>query len=141
MKNKIYLIITCLSFFCFSENTFAQEKAKTEITSVIQNAQTVEFAIESTTPFYYGGNVHILHIGNKDFKMYKQTKRDGKGQLTFLIQISEWNTLVNGDDVWVSYGNIFKTSPDQNIDIKALCEKAPQKCWYLGKFSSARLKK
>ena len=57
MKNRIYLIITCFSILYFSENTFAQEKAKTEITSVIQNAQTVELTIESTTPFYFGGNV------------------------------------------------------------------------------------
>ncbi len=141
MKNRIYLIITCFSILYFSENTFAQEKAKTEITSVIQNAQTVELTIESTTPFYFGGNVHILHIGNNDFKMYKQTKNNGKGQLTYLIPISDWNTLTNGADVWVTYGNLFKTSPDQNIDIKTLCEKAPQKCWYLGKFNADLLKK
>jgi hypothetical protein len=141
MKNRIVLFITCLSIFYFSANVTAQEKAKTEITSVKQNVQTVEFTVESTKPFYMGGNIHILHIGNKDFKYSKQAKEDGKGILTFLIPVADWTALTDGDAVWMTYGNLFKTAPDQQTDIKALCEKSPDKCWYLGKFNSGLLKK
>ena len=140
MKKRIVLFISCLSMFYFSANSFAQEKAKTEITNVKQNAQTVEFTVESSTPFYYGGNVHILHIGNKDFSHSKQSKTDGKGKLVFLIPVADWNALTDGTDVWVTYGNLFKTSNDEQTDIKALCENSP-KCWYLGKFSPGLLKK
>lgn len=141
MKKRIIFFITCLSIFCFSGNIAAQGAAKTEITSVRQNAETVEFTIESTKPFYVGGNVHILHIGNKDFTRSKQTKKDGKGTLTFLIPLAEWNALTDGADMWMTYGNLFKISPDQNTDIKSLCAKSPSKCWYLNKFSAGLLKK
>ncbi|MGZ4034629.1 MAG: hypothetical protein ACXVDT_15615 [Bacteroidia bacterium] len=141
MKNRIVLFITCLSIFYFSVNCIAQDNAKAKITSVTQNAQTVEFTVESTKPFYVGGNVHILHVGNKDFKLSRQTKKDGKGILTFLIPVSEWNSLTEGADVWITYGDLFKNATDQQTDIKALCEKNPQKCWYLNKFTSGLLKK
>ena len=141
MKNRIALFITCLNMLYFSVNAVAQSNVKTEITTVKQNAETIEFTVESAKPFYYGGNIYILHIGNKDFKYSKQTKTEGKGILTFLIPIADWNSLTGGDDVWMTYGNLFKTSPDQKVDIKALCEKSPDKCWYLGKFSSGLLKK
>ncbi len=127
--------------FCFSANSFAQDKAKTEITTVKQNVQTVEFTVESSKPFYYGGNVHILHIGNKDFSHSKQSKSGAKGILTFLIPVADWNALTEGNDVWVTYGNLLKTAPDEQADIKTLCEQSPNKCWYLGKFSSGLLKK
>jgi hypothetical protein len=140
MKNRI-LIFTCLSMFYFSTKIVAQENAKTTITSVKQNEQMIEFTIEASKPFYYGGNVHILHIGNKDFAHSKQTKNDNKGILTFLIPVADWNALTDGADVWMSYGNLFKTSPDEQTDIKSLCEKSPQKCWYLNKFSAGLLKK
>ena len=141
MKNRTLLFFTCLSIFYFSATAIAQENAKTEITTVKQNAETIEFTIESTKPFYYGGNIHILHIGNTDFKYSKQSKTDGKGVLTFLIPVADWNALADGSDVWMTYGNVFRIIPNEQTDIKALCEKSPNKCWYLGKFGNALLKK
>ena len=141
MKNRILLLLFCAILICFSANAIAQEKATTEITTVIQNEQTVEFTIESSKPFYFGGNIHILHIGNKDFTYSKQSKNDGKGILTFLIPVADWNALTEGAAIWMTYGNLFKTAPDNETEIKSLCEKSPNKCWYLQKFSSSLLKK
>ena len=141
MKRLIILFITCISIFYFSGIAIAQEKAKTEITSVKQNGQTIEFIIASDKPFYVGGNIHILHIGSKDFTHSRQTKNNGKGTLTFLIPITDFNSLTEDDNVWISYGNLLKETPDEKTDIKAMCEKSPQKCWYLGKFSKQLLSK
>jgi hypothetical protein len=136
MKNKITLFVTCMCFLFFATKSMAQEKANTSITAVKKTDQTVEVTVTSSKPFYMGNNIHILHIGNKEFTHSKQTKDNEKGILTFFIPVADYNSIAVGTDVWMSYGNLFKVNPDQTQDIKTMCEKSPQKCWYLGKFSN-----
>ncbi|MCX6294766.1 MAG: hypothetical protein NTX97_01660 [Bacteroidetes bacterium] len=138
MKKNTILLILFLSLI-YSENFFAQSNAA--ISKIIQKGQRVELTITASKPFYVGGNMHILHIGNKDFTHYKQTKKNGKGILTFLIPIEDFNSLVQGDVVWMSYGNLLKENPGENINIEEMCKTNPQKLWYFGKFSAKLLKK
>jgi len=132
---KSFLIVFAYLTFSFSEFVFAQEKIKTEISSVEQKEQTVEFTITSSRPFYSGNNIHILHIGKKDFSLSKQYKKDKTGVITFFIPLDDFNGLTEGDDVWMSYGNKLRSDADERKDIKRFCKKNEKTCWSLGKFS------
>lgn len=132
MKKITFLFIACISFI-FSDNAFAQSNAS--ITKVIQNGNKIELTVSSSKPFYVGGNIHILHIGKKDFSMSKQNNKDGKGVITFYIPVEEFNNLTEGDYIWMSYGNKFKKIPDPTTDPAKFCKQNPKKCWALGKFS------
>ncbi len=138
MKKNTILLIIFLSFI-YSESFFAQ--SNTVISKITKKGQRVELTVTASKPFYVGGNMHILHIGNKDFTHYKQSKKNGKGVLIFLISVTEFNNLIEGDVIWMSYGNLLKASPDENINIEEMCKTNPQKLWYLGRFSANLLKK
>jgi hypothetical protein len=131
MKHLFTLFITCISIFCYSGITVAQENVKIEITKVQLNNKTVEFTVTSTKPFYVGGNIHILHIGKNDFKHSKQ----GKYTLTFLIPLADFNSLTEGTDVWLSYGKISVNNEVDKSTIENMCKQNSNVCWSLGKFS------
>lgn len=132
MKKLSLLFIACISFI-FSNTAFAQSDAA--ITKIIQNGERMELTISSSKPFYVGGNIHILHIGKKDFSLSKQSNKDGKGVITFYIPIEEFNALTEGEYVWMSYGNKFHKVPDPTIDPTEFCNQNSKTCWALGKFS------
>lgn len=133
MRKIFLLFIICFSFI-FSDTAFAQSAS---ITKIIQNGERMELTISDSKPFYVGGNIHILHIGKKDFSLSKQNNKDGKGAITFYIPVQEFNALTEGDYIWMSYGNKFKKTPDPTIDPASFCKKNPETCWALGKFSKA----
>lgn len=131
MRKISFLFIAVISFI-FSDIAFAQSAS---ITKIIQNGQRMELTVSDSKPFYVGGNVHILHIGKKDFSLNKQINKDGKGAITFYIPVEEFNALTEGDYIWMSYGNKFKKKPDPTTDPAKFCKKNPKTCWALGKFS------
>jgi hypothetical protein len=126
------LFLTILSLL-FTDKAFAQSDAF--ITKVVQNGQRMELTIIGSGPFRVGGNIHILHIGKKDFSLSKQKNAEGKGIITFYIPIEEFNALTEGEYVWMSYGNKFNKAPDPAIDPATFCKENPRTCWALGKFS------
>lgn len=131
MRKISLLFIVCMNFIFF-DTAFSQSAA---ITKIIQNGQRIELTVSASKPFYVGGNIHILHIGKKDFSLSKQNNSDGKGIIIFYIPVEEFNTLTEGDYIWMSYGNKFKKIPDPTSDPAKFCKKNSKKCWALGKFS------
>lgn len=132
MRKLSLLFIVCLSFV-FSDIAFGQSAA---ITKIIQNGERFELTVSDSKNFYVGGNIYILHVGKKDFSLSKQNNRDGKGAITFYIPVAEFNSLTEGDYIWMSYGNKFKKAPDPTVDPAKFCKKN-KKCWALGKFSKS----
>lgn len=129
---KLGLLFIASFSFIFSDIAFGQSASITKIT---QNGERMELTVSDSKPFYVGGNIHILHIGKKDFSLSKQNNKDGKGAITFYIPVTEFNTLTEGDYIWMSYGNKFKKAPDPTTDPTKFCKKNPKTCWALGKFS------
>ncbi len=133
MSKKVILLFLASFTFIFSTSATAQSDVK--ITSINQTAQRVELTISASKPFYVGGNVHILHIGKKDFALSKQANKEGKGAITFYIPLEEFNSLTEGEYIWMSYGNKFRKTPEPTSDPAKFCKKNPKTCWALGKFS------
>jgi hypothetical protein len=136
MKN-IFLIIISIISFSLSAN--CQNKGKAEVTKAILNGDKVELTITNSTPFYFGGNIFILHIGKKEFSLYHQGKEDGKGILTFLIPATEFAALNDGSKMWLTYGNKVRSGADKETGLDALGDQKSRSCWKLGKFNKSIL--
>ncbi len=132
MQKLNLLFIACISFLV---PDLASAQSDASVTKVVQNGQRIELTISASKPFYVGGNIHILHIGNKDFSLNKQKNMDGKGSITFYIPLEEFNNLTEGDYIWMSYGATFKKAPDPKTDPATFCRKNSKTCWALGKLS------
>src|ERR1039457_5440086 len=134
MKKITALFFTLAIMLFFTGNTVAQEKAKTEITTVKQKGETVHFTLTSSKPFIFGNNRYVLYIGEKEFFRLEQSKKNGKGYMTFYIPIQDFNNLREGDGIYLSYGTV--DTGDENLEEVAKgC-----RCWSLGKFSKSLLK-
>ncbi len=149
MKKTLFFLIALmfsLPFMSLAQNKHAVSqqhqkltKHKSQIHSVVQKNQTVEFTISSTKSFYVGGNIHILHIGDKQFRLSKQTK--GKvNTITFLIPEGDFNNLVEGNNIYMTYGQLFNSPPNEE-EAKKLSATCPNTFWTLGKFTKSLLKK
>jgi hypothetical protein len=138
MKKLFEITICCLILFCTFNVACAQQKGKTSITSVVKNNNEIAITISAAKPFYVGGNIHILHIGNKVFKRNEQGKINNKGIITFYIPLEDFKAITEGSVIWMSYGSI-EIDEDQNIE--SLCQQLPRTTWYLGKFSKKLLHK
>src|SRR5437879_2462915 len=121
MKKIIFLCIVSLAVFCFSWKVVATGNPRAAITTVKQNGTTIEFSIASAGKFRIGNNVQVLHVGAKNFSLSKQHDDPGKSILTFLIPLSDFNSLVENDDVWLSYGNKFNGEIPTKKEIETLC--------------------
>ena len=130
MKKISLLLILNILFYYFS---FAQSTAV--VSKIIQNGQRFELTITGEKPFYVGGNIHILHIGKQSFSLSKQLNMNGRGALVFYISTDEFNSLNEGDYIWMSYGKKFKKTPASTEDPEKFCRKNSKTCWALGKFS------
>ncbi len=130
MKKISLLLILNILFYYFS---FAQSTAV--VSKIIQNGQRFELTITGEKPFYVGGNIHILHIGKQSFSLSKQLNMNGRGAIVFYISTDEFNSLNEGDYIWMSYGKKFKKTPASTEDPEKFCRKNSKTCWALGKFS------
>lgn len=140
MKNTLLLFTILLGTYAVSAQTNVQVNSATEISLVKLSGETVEFTVESSKKFYVGGNIHILHIGNKSFGHSKNGKSGNKYTLTFLIPVSEFNSLINGSEIWMSYGNKISKKDLTEDEIKKMEKSNPNAFWYLGKFNKSMLK-
>lgn len=138
MRRSIFILLWIMGL----QSCIAQDKAKLSVTGITQKeAETMELTITSDKPFQYGDNIHILHIGKKEFSLSKQSKQEGKGILTFFIPSAEFNALAEGSKMWLTYGQKVRTgSADKEEKLDELSGQNP-KCWKLGKFSKAVSKK
>ena len=76
-------------------DAYAQAVPNSQVGTVIKKAQTIELTIDAPEPFYVGGNIFLLRVGNSIFSKYNQTDVDGKGKLTYLIPLSDYGKSVS----------------------------------------------
>lgn len=129
-------LLAVVSVFLYSSNAIAQVKAKTEFTSLKQKGETVRYTVTSSKPFYFGNNRYVLYIGSKEFYRYEQSKKNGKGVLSFIIPAKDFKALTQGAPVYLNYGHI----DIEETDMGELSNKS-RKCWTLGKFDKDLLTK
>jgi hypothetical protein len=137
MQKLIVLFFCLLAIMFFPDRSVAQEKAKVEIVSARQKGNTVLFTVASSGNFIVGGNVYVLHIGDKTFSHYKQSVAHGKGSLAFLIPAADFNNLKEGANIYLTYGN--KNETEKGMEEMSKPGQGP--CWALGKFNPQILTK
>jgi len=133
MQKSIVLFFSLLAVFFIPGRSVAQEKAKVEITTAQQKGNTVEFTLTSAKKFIVGGNVYVLHVGDKTFSHYKQSMHS----LSFLIPSGDFNNLSDGANVYLTYGN--ENEPERSLEAMSKPGQGP--CWSLGKFNAQILTK
>ena len=138
MKNLAVLFFSIAILFFIPGSAMAQVKIKTEIASVKQQGNTVDFTITAAKPFIFGGNRYILYIGDKAFYLNKQSAREGKGTITFFIPASDFKTLTEGAGIYLTYGQFPRHGSEQG---REELSKQSNRCWPLGKFSRSMLDK
>jgi hypothetical protein len=141
MLNRLYYFILLSSFWIAdASNVNAQVNSKATIGNVVRIGQNVEFTINAPEPFYVGGNVFVLHIGQFYTDRYRQTDVDGKGTLTFIIPDSQYSQLKEGLSIYLSYGVFWaeEATDDEALDA---CKGSPDKAKYLGKLTAQMLHK
>jgi len=131
MKKIILLTLSLIITFYL----IAQEKAQTKISSVIQKGETIRYSLSSSQPFIVGNNRYILHIGDRGFSQYEQSKSKGTGLITFLIPVTDFNDLPDGKSVFLTYGSV-----SEDADLESLANKSTR-CWFIGKFEKDILTK
>src|SRR3954470_10016075 len=128
MKKNILFLFSLFCIFCFSNSGFAQSPKS--ISSVKQKDKTIEFTVSSDKPFYTGDNIYVLSIGSVNFSLFKQTKSDGKGFITFLIPQADFDKLIEGEGVFLTYGEQTRAGSSQQQDLEEL-SKTSKTCWSL----------
>lgn len=143
MKFTFTLLAILYSTYAISQEnatyTNSQDIPKTEVTALKHIGQNYELTITSVKKFYVGGNIHILNIGTKKITRSRIEPGNAKS-ITFIIPENEFDFLISGNEMWMSYGDRSKSKPMSDADIKAWCETSPSKLWYLGKFDKSILK-
>lgn len=141
MKSLFLIILFCLSsIFCINIKSTAQTLPKSTIGSVYKSSEAVEFSVAATEPFYVGGNVFILHIGDSSFDLYRQTDIDGKGNLDFIIPINQFYLLKESTPIFLTYGKVFNDGASAE-EKQTVAQTVPELCQYLGQFSFEILNK
>jgi hypothetical protein len=137
MKKLIILVFTFLSVFSFSTGAAAQEKSKTQLSSVKQKDATILFSLSSSQPFIFANNRYLLYIGNKEFHLQEQTNDDdGTGHMSFFVQPGDFDKLQEGSAMYLTYGAV----DIENANMEELANYT-RRCWSLGKFSKTLLTK
>jgi len=135
MRKIVILFFSMAIMLFFSANTIAQEKPKTQVSSVKQKGETVKFSLTSSKPFIFGSNRYMLYIGNKEFTRSEQSDKNGKGYMTFFIPADDFKSLQEGSKIYLTYGDV--NAGETDMDEMA---KTSRRCWTLGKFSKKLLK-
>lgn len=136
MRKTIIAFFSIVIMLFFSGNVIAQEKAKTQITSVKQKSEIIRFSLTSSKPFIFGSNKYILYIGNKEFTRNEQSHKNGKGYMTFLVPADDFDRLQDGSNIYLTYGEVSV----EEVDMDAMSNSS-RRCWSLGKFSKNLLTK
>ncbi len=112
----------------------------TFVGDVKKAGETINFDVVSNKKFYFGNNIHYLHIGKKIFQKSKQTDKIGESKLTFFISSEDFNSLIENDEMWISYGNKISANEIEKHTLQKVCEANSSTMRYLGKFTKSLLK-
>jgi len=134
------MLFVCANFF-WAGYANAQVIPKALIGKVQQIENTIEFAINADQPFYVGANVYVLKIGKQNFSLSRQLDMDGKGTLVFLIPVSDYSKLPEGDKIFLTYGEDFVSEENTEEELQDACKVLPNRCKYLGIFAKKLLSK
>jgi hypothetical protein len=119
----------------------AQENGIT-FTSIKQNDKIVEFTITSQTHFHVGGNLVVLHIGDKVFTKSQQKDEGDISRLTFYIPSEEFQELADGQDMLLAYAYQNEQAGTLNETERASTSQPyAGKQWELGKLNKQLQKK
>ncbi len=94
----------------------------------------VEVNVSSEVAFYCGDNIHILHIGDKEYSLSQQVIDENGGQIIFFLDEGETVEITEGEEVWMSYGDMLKPGAVAKTNIQEFCELNSTNCWYFGKY-------
>ncbi len=136
MRKILTLIVGAVLIVLSNGNLSAQEKAKTEITSVKQKDQTILFTLTSSKPLIFADNRYVLYVGKKAFVRSEVPGEENNRTISFLIGEQEFNTLNEGANMYLSYGDL----DIESMDMEAYTAESI-KCWSMGKFTKALLTK
>jgi hypothetical protein len=137
MKKIIVLFLSVLFLLPFTGRVLAQEKPKTKITTVKHKGENMLFTLTSSKPFIFGSNKYYLHVGDKSFTRNEQSKSNGRGRMTFIIPTNEFNTLKDGEAIYLTYGR----PSNDDMSLEEMSKDNNTRCWSLGKFSRSLLTK
>ena len=141
MNIKVFIFAVFAALFSLSSlSAIAQAMPNAQVASAIKKAQTIELTIDAPEPFYVGGNVFLLQIGQTIFHKYNQTDVDGKGKLTYLIPMVDFAKLSDGEAMFITYGELFAPNASTQ-EMQTICIDNPNTAKYLGVFNSKLLKK
>jgi hypothetical protein len=119
----------------------AQEN-RIECTSIKQNNNIVELTLTSQTHFRVGGNLVVLHIGDKVFSKSQQTDEGAISRITFYIPSEEFQKLADGQDMRLDYDyQAQQASQPDNTNSAVAPQQYGGKQWALGKLNKQLQKK
>ncbi len=139
MKKPLLIILLPALFVFGRVNGQNVSKPTIKIESAYKKGSIVYFTVQSNKDFYVGGNVYVLHIGDKQFAHSEQTsKADGSGELSFMIPEADFSTLMDGANVYVTYGQLLDEDDDRAL--AELSKQPTTQCWSIGQFNKKLLK-
>jgi hypothetical protein len=136
MNRYIAFVLAFLLLSLPAGSAYSQEKATVKVASVREKGATVFFTLNASKPFVFGNNRYYLYIGKREYTRNEQTKKNGKGVMTFFIPAREFSALRDGDAMYLAYGacNV------EDEDMQAAARNS-RHVWYLNTFSKGLLKK
>jgi hypothetical protein len=133
MNKKITL--TAL-FLTFIRLLLPAQESGIELTSIQQKDKTVELTITSQTHFRVGGNLVVLHIGDRVFSKSQQTDNGAISKLTFYIPSEEFQKLADGLDMLLAFDYQSEQANQPNeTDRVAPSQPSSGRQWALGKLN------
>lgn len=135
------LLLYCAMTFAIPQVAAAYEKARTKVSSVKQKGDNVAFTLTSSKKFYFGANDYILYIGDKRFDENKNLSTNGKGVMTFFIPNEDFGKLVDGADIYLTYGHLTNDEEHESEQLEDFNKQNNKRVWSLGKFSAKMLTK
>lgn len=141
MKKLISLLVCVVLCLTIPRISFAYEKAKTKVATVKQKGNQVIFTLTSSKKFVTGGNDYILFIGNRHFEENKNLSSNGKGVMNFYLSDKDFNSLQEGDNIYLTYGHIANDEEHEGEQLEEYGKQNNKRVWPLGKFSTKMLTK
>jgi hypothetical protein len=136
MKKSIALSV--LTIILLPLILFGQEKSKVKIVSVKEKGEDYLLAITSSKPFYVGGNVYVLHIGNENYDLYDQVSEEGGDTLVFHVPVEALKNTRDNERMYLTYGEL---GSDDEDEMEKMNGEADTPCWKLGRYSKKLLPK
>jgi hypothetical protein len=135
-------IVLTASFLILLRIILPAQENGIAFTSIKQNNNVIELTITSQTHFRVGGNLVVLHIGDRIFTKSQQTDEGNISRLTFFIPSGEFQKLADGQDMLLAYA--YQNERGNHLDETdraSTTQPYAGKQWALGKLNKQLQKK